>query len=340
MRIYIGTYSGNIWQVELSPSGTALIPKSVAALEAPAFLTLHPHLPVLYALSETDPGRVTAYAIHLENGHLQLKNQQHLSGSYTCHISVDPQGQTLFAASYGSGHVHALPLTVDGALGPETTCIHHEGHGPNPQRQEGPHVHCTVPHPFAPYLFVADLGVDRVFVYRVLPHAYLELVETAALPPGAGPRHISVHPNGRFVYVINELNSTVSLLTFDPSSGSGKVVRSYSTLLTSHQGENYPSEVALSPDAFFLYGANRGHNSLALFRVEQNSGELQPIESVATEGHWPRHFAISPDGRLLAVANQNSDTVVLFSRDLHNGKLHPTGQKLAIAAPSCILWVR
>jgi 6-phosphogluconolactonase len=340
MRIYVGTYSGQIGLLELSEAGEITSLRSVAGLEAPAFLGLHPNKHTLYALSETRPGRVTAYTLEPTTGELRLKNDQVLSGTYTCHLSVDPMGRMLFAASYGSGHVHLLPLTPDGALLPEAACIHHEGHGARPDRQEGPHAHCTVPHPQQPYLFAADLGVDRVFVYRIdRQKARLEYHGQVALPDGAGPRHIAIHPNGRFLYVINELNSTVTGLLFDPEKGLLTAIHTQSTIPASHNGENYPSEVALSPDGRFLYGANRGHNSLSVFQIEEATGRLLPRGHISVEGDWPRHFAISPDGRWLVVANQKSNNVVFFRLDQETGMPQSLNLQVALPAPSCILFL-
>ncbi|CEK18672.1 lactonase family protein [Chthonomonas calidirosea] len=340
MRIYVGTYSGQIGLLELSEAGKITAQRSIAGPEAPAFLCLHPNKQTLYALSETRPGRITAYTLEPATGELRFKNDQALSGAYTCHLSVDPMGRMLFAASYGSGHVHLLPLAADGALLPEAASIHHEGRGAHPDRQEGPHVHCTVPHPQQPYLFVADLGVDRVFVYRIdRQKALLEPHSQATLPVGAGPRHIAIHPNGRFLYVINELNSTVTHFLFDAEKGVLLPTNTHPTIPSSHVGENYPSEVALSPDGRFLYGANRGHNSLAVFQIEEATGQLSPLGHVAVEGDWPRHFAISPDGRWLVVANQKSNNVVFFHRDRETGMPQPLNRHVALAAPSCILFL-
>lgn len=349
--LYIGTYtsetrSEGIYLVRMDPRSGQL--RQVGAVDAgpnPSFLAIHPNGRVLYAVNELEQydgkptGAVSAFAIERDTGVLTRLNEQPSQGGAPCFVSVDRSGRALLVANYAGGSVALLPIEANGALAPAATVVQHAGTGPNHERQEAPHAHCIVPDPSNRFALAADLGADRVFVYRLdlegksLRHA---LGGDAVMHPGAGPRHLAFHPTLPLVFVANELDSTVATLRFDAERGALSVQDTSSTVPAGWTGTNYPADIHLASTGRTLYVSNRGHNSIALFSVADATGALALDQVVSTEGDWPRNFSLHPSGRWLLAANQRSNSVIVFGRDPENGRLTPTPQRIAIPSPVCL----
>ncbi|HEX2476783.1 MAG TPA: lactonase family protein, partial [Lacipirellulaceae bacterium] len=272
-------------------------------------------------------------------GKLKLLNQQSSMGTGPCHLILDRTGRHVFVANYGSGSVAVLPVAADGRLGEATDVVQHEGKSVNPQRQEGPHAHCVTLDPANRFLFVCDLGLDKVMIYK-FDAANGKLAPNkpafAAVAPGAGPRHMVFRPDGRFAYVVNELNSTVTAFAYDANAGALKELQTVSTLPEYFDGPNTCAEIGIHPSGKYVYASNRGHDSVVLFAVDREKGILSYVEEQSTGGKTPRHFGIQPSGAHMAIANQNSDTLLLCRIDEANGRLKPSGVFAEAPTPSCI----
>jgi len=252
---------------------------------------------------------------------------------------MDRSGRVVLVANYAAGSVAMLPIKADGALAPATKVVRHTGSGPNAERQSAPHAHCIVADPSNRFALAADLGADRVFVYRLdLDDNSLRHIEggDAVMRAGAGPRHIAFHPTLPLVFVANELDSTVATLRFDAERGALSPLDIRSTVPAGWTGTNYPADIHIASSGRTLYVSNRGLNSLAVFSVAASTGALTLEQMVPTEGDWPRNFSLDPTGRWLLVANQRSDSVVVFGRDPESGRLTPTRQQIAIPSPVCL----
>jgi 6-phosphogluconolactonase len=342
--LYVGTYtestrSEGIYLVRMDRrSGELLRVGAVNAGANPSFLTIHPNGRALYAVNELETGMVSAFAIETATGALTRLNDQPSEGGAPCFVSVDRSGRALLVANYAGGSVALLPIQPNGALAPAHV-VQHTGTGPNAERQEAPHAHCILPDSSNRFVLVADLGADRVFVYRLdLDKKSLRHVEPgyAVMRPGAGPRHIAFHPKLPLVFVANELDSTVATLRFDSARGALTVLDARSTVPAEWTGTNYPADIHVEPHGRTLYVSNRGHNSIAVFSVAESTGALALDQVVSTDGDWPRNFSLHPSGRWLLVANQRSDSVVVFGCDPENGRLTPTPQRIAIPSPVCL----
>ncbi|HEY3258121.1 MAG TPA: lactonase family protein [Gemmatimonadaceae bacterium] len=349
--LYVGTYTeggrtDGIYLVRMERrSGTLRRVGSVSAGANPSFLTIHPNGRVLYAVNELEKyngkttGAVSAFAIASDTGSLTRRNEQPSGGSAPCYVSVDHSGRVVLVANYAGGNVALLPIQADGSLAPATQVVQHTGTGPNAARQEAAHAHCIVADPSNRFVLAADLGVDRVFVYRLdLDGKSLRHVEgaDAVMRPGAGPRHIAFHPTLPLVFVANELDSTVVTLRFDAKRGGLSQLAIHSTLPAGWKGENYPADIHVASSGLTLYVSNRGHNSIAVFSVAKSSGALALEQVVPTDGDWPRNFTLDATGRWLLVANQRSDSVVVFARDQTSGRLTPTRYSIALPRPVCL----
>ncbi len=342
--LYVGTYTENIHLVRMDRrSGELLRVGAVNAGANPSFLAIHPNGRVLYAVNEIEQsGMVSAFAIESGTGALTRLNEQPSGGGAPCFVSVDTSGRVVLVANYAGGSVALLPLQRDYALAPAAHVVQHTGKGPNAERQEAPHAHCILPDPSNRFALAADLGADRVFVYRLdLEGRALHHVEggDAVMRPGAGPRHIAVHPTLALVFVANELDSTVTTCRFDSERGALSPLDTRSTIPAGWSGTNYPADIHVAPSGRTVYVSNRGHNSIAVFSVAEPTGEgaLTLEQVVSTDGDWPRNFSLDPTGRWLLVANQRSDTVVVFARDPDNGRLTPAPpRRIAIPSPVCL----
>ncbi len=350
LLVYIGTYTRRqkegIYIHRFDPSSGALTPLSaVDAGPNPSYLALHPTRPYLYAVNELDEyegqagGAVSAFAVDPATGELTFLNRQRTRGAAPCYVSVAGGGRWLLSANYNGGSVAALPIEAGGRLGPVAGFVQHEGSGPNPQRQKGPHAHSILPDPAGRYILACDLGLDRVLVYRLEPDTGRLLPNDepwVAIHPGAGPRHLAFHPNGRYAYLVGEIDSTLTALAYDGERGVLRVLQTVSTLPEGFSGESTGADVHVAPSGRFVYASNRGHDSIAIFAVNPANGELTLVGHEPTQGRTPRNFALDPSGAFLLAANQDSDTVVTFRVDPGTGRLMPTGQVVDIPAPVCV----
>jgi 6-phosphogluconolactonase len=254
-------------------------------------------------------------------------------------VSVDRSGRAVLVANYDSGSVALLPIQADGSLASATQVVQHHGKGPVADRQSMPHAHCILADPSNRFALAADLGADRVFVYRLdLEAKSLRHVDggDGVMRPGAGPRHIAFHPSLPLVFVSNELDSTVATLRFDNQRGALSVTDVQSTLPAGWKGTNYPADIHVGPSGRSLYVSNRGHNSVAVFSVAASTGALAQQQVVSTAGDWPRNFSLDPTGRWLLVANQRSNSIVVFARDQASGRLTPTRERMELPSPVCL----
>jgi 6-phosphogluconolactonase len=342
--LYVGTYtdakrSDGIYLLRMDPRSGQL--RSVGSVDAgpnPSFLALHPSGRLLYAVNEVKRGAVSAFAIAGETGALTRLNQQPSEGSAPCYVSVDQSGRAVLVANYDSGSVGLLPLQTDGSLAAASSVVKHTGSGPVADRQGQPHAHCIMTDSSNHFVLAADLGADRVFVYRLdLDGKSLRPSEggAAVMRAGAGPRHLAFHSTLPFVFVANELDSTVATLRFDAEGGVLTVLHTRSTLPAGWTRTNFPADIHVAPSGRTAYVSNRGHNSLAVFSVAE-TGTLSLDQVISTEGDWPRNFSLDPTGRWLLVANQRSNSIVVFGRDEKTGKLTPTSQRIAVPSPVCL----
>ncbi len=354
-HVYFGTYTGakskGIYVSRFdSAAGRLSTPQLAAETRNPSFLAVHPTEQFLYAVGEVDEtqgrraGAVTAYAIDRKTGRLTPLNQRTSGGTGPCHLSVDATGKCVLVANYGSGSIAAFPIGADGRLGEAASTIQHTGSSVNLQRQAGPHAHFICPSPDNRYALAADLGLDKVLVYQ-LDAATAKLTahdpSSAVVAHGAGPRHLVFHPNGKFVYVINEMALTVTTFSYDAARAALFEEQTVSTLPAGYTATDRDStaELAVHPGGKFVYGSNRGHDSLAVFAVDDKTGKLALIQNESTQGKTPRHFVIDPTGRWLIAENQNSDSVVVFAIDPATGKLKAAGPTMEVPAPVCAVFV-
>jgi 6-phosphogluconolactonase len=351
--LYIGTYTGphskGIYAYRFNAATGEAAPLGLAAeSRSPSFLAVHPNGRFLYAVSETGDfdqrksGAVSAYAIDRASGRLTFLNRVSSRGSGPCYVTVDATGRNALAANYGGGSVAVLPIDNDGRLREASGFVQHTGSSVVRSRQERPHAHSIDLAPDNRFALVADLGLDQVLVYRFdAERGSLAANQPAfaRLRPGAGPRHLAFHPAGKFAYVINELASTVAVFAYTAKSGALEELQTVSTLPEGFAGENSTAEIQVHPSGRFLYGSNRGHDSIAVFRVDSAKGTLKLIENVPTQGKTPRYFGLDPSGAYLFAANQDSGNVVVFRVDPATGRLTPNGQTLVVPSPVCVKFV-
>lgn len=351
-RVYFGTYTGpkskGIYTSAFDPAAGRLgDPELAAETKHPTFIGLHPKRGFLYAVGEIGDfrgqktGAVSAFAIEAGTGRLRLVNQQPSGGGGPCHLSVDKTGRCVLVANYGSGSIAALPIGPDGSLGEARSIVQHHGSSVNPRRQEGPHAHFILPDPRNRHALVCDLGLDKVLIYDFDPaKASLTPSDSPAAPvsPGAGPRHLEFDPAGRRVYVVNEMGSSVTAFVWDRRTARLREMRTVSTLPESFKGESTCAEIQVHPSGRYVYASNRGHDSIAVFNIDPETGELTARGHAPTQGKTPRHFAIHPSGKWLLAENQNSGTVVVFKINVRTGELTPTGQVSEVPSPVCAVF--
>ena len=354
--VYVGTYTGakskGIYLFRLQtqglevPQNITLLPLGLAAETAnPSFLELDPARRLVFAANELDrfegkpTGAVSAFAVDPVSGMLKLLNQRPSMGTGPCHLLLDKARRNLLVANYGSGSAAVLPIGRDGKLGAATDVVQHAGKSINPDRQTGPHAHCVTLDLANRFAFVCDLGLDKILTYRFdAARGRLSPHEPAYTPikPGAGPRHMVFRPDGRYAYVVNELNSTIAVFRYDARAGILTELQTVSTLPEYFDGANSGAEIGVHPSGKYVYVSNRGHNSVVLFSVDPERGTLTYIEEQGTGGSKPRHFGIEPSARHLAIANQDSDTVLVCRVDAGNGRLTPSGVFATVPTPVCV----
>ena len=357
--LYVGTYTQNdapevhggkgIFTCRFDPERGAVEVLAVTkGIENPSFLTLSPDRRTLYAVSElTDAdkkggGWTVAYAIDPASGALTEINRLSSEGADPCHISVDSSGRIVMVANYTSGSVIAYPILEDGGLGERSSFFQHSGSGPNPRRQEGPHAHMIFPDPNSRYAYVPDLGMDRVMIYQIDSANAAIHSATAAFArvrSGEGPRHFDIHPNQHFAYVINELGSSLTAFSWDAQTGALNELQTISTLPEGFSGKSSCADVHVHPSGRFVYGSNRGHDSIAIYAIHPELGTLKAIDFAPTGGSCPRNFAIDPSGRFLLAANQVTNSIVSFAIDSESGRLTATGDSVTVPAPVCLKFV-
>lgn len=350
MHLYIGSYTSNggegIYQYFLDPvTGTLAREHTLAGVVNPSFLALAPGGRFLYCVNEVESyygrpeGAVSAFAVEPGNGRLRFLNQQPSLGASPCHLAIDRTGRFAMVANYGGANLAVLPILSDGKLAPAVGSHRHEGSGPNPIRQEAPHPHCVAVDPFNRHVLAVDLGIDRVMAYALDPErGHLRPAEApfAAAHPGSGPRHLAFHPDGKWVYVVHELQARVAHYAYNRKTGVLTEVATHACLPDGYAGENYPSGLEFHPAGKSLYVSNRGHDSIAHFRVKATDGSLELADCVPTHGKFPRHFAIEPGGRFLVAANQRSDSLSVFRIDSATGALDLTGRTESVPSPVCV----
>ncbi len=344
--VYVGTYTGKgsdgIYAVHLDEATGSLSEADLVAETAnPSFLAIHPGGRYLYAVNEASAGSVTSFSIDAGTAKLTQLNQVPTRGADPCHLVVDSTGKTLIVANYTGGSVASFPLAADGKLGSAVSFIQHSGSSVNRSRQDAAHAHDVVFSRDHRFVIICDLGMDKLMVYR-FDQKTGEITPNnppfATLKAGSGPRHFVFDANGRHGYAISELASTVTTFDWNAKRGTLREVQSISTLPADFQGENTTAEIAIHPSGRFLYGSNRGANSLALYTINK-AGTLTAAGQFPTGGRTPRSFAIDPTGRWLLAANQDTNDIFVFRIDQKTGALTPTGQRVQVSQPVCVLFV-
>lgn len=351
--LYVGTYtdkeSKGIYGYRWDEVTGELWSLSVAAETTnPSFLAVDPSRRFLYAVNEVSnyeskaSGGVTAFAIDHRTGRLSRLNGVASRGTDPCYLSLDKTGKYVLVANYTSGSVAVFPVLKDGRLGASSAFVQHEGNSVNPKRQEGPHAHWIETAANNRFAIVADLGLDEVKVYRFdAKHGTLAANDPpfARLDAGSGPRHAAFAPNGKFVYVVNELGSTITGFSYNAGRGELKTFQTVSTLPKGFSGSNDTAEIHVHPNGKFLFASNRGHDSIVVFAIDQNNGTLSLVDDFASGGKTPRNFEIDPSGTRLFVANQESDNIVVFRIDQETGRLTSTNMVLTVPSPVSLRFV-
>jgi 6-phosphogluconolactonase len=348
LQLFVGTYTGpksrGIYTCRFNPTTGQLSVEGLAAeTPNPTFLAIHPNKRFLYAANEISDfdgkqaGSVSAFAIDA-SGRLTPLNQQSSGGTGPCHLVVDATGKFVLVANYGGGSIASLPIQADGRLGTAVSFVQHKGASVNAERQDAPHAHCINLDASNRRVYVADLGLDKILVYDFDASTGTLKANpslTANQRSGAGPRHMAFDRKGHFAYVINELDSTITTFAHDNSKGSLQALQTISTLPFSWTNQNFPAEIEVHPGGKFVYGSNRGHDSIAIYSIE-SKGLLKPVDYPFIMGKSPRNFTIDPSGQFLLVANQTTDTIIVFRIDEATGNLTDTGYKVGIGAPVCL----
>jgi 6-phosphogluconolactonase len=346
---YVGSYTrrtiDGIHVYRFDPATGALELVGGLAVDNASFLAIHPNKQFLYAVNEIgqfegqSTGAVGAFRIDAETGMLILLNQQPSQGASPAHITIDKEGAYVYLANYTSGTAAVFPVQEDGSLGAASDVVRHEGSGPDPRRQQGPHAHSINLDPSNRFAYVADLGLDKVMIYNVHAEPGKLLPNDppfAEVEGGSGPRHLAFHPSGRFVYLINEMGNTITVFAHDSESGGLELLETQPTLPEEFTGQNTTADIHVHPTGDFVYGSNRGHNSIVVYAVNRDDGTLTYVEHVSSGGQTPRNFSIDPTGTYLIAANQDSDNLVVYRIDPDSGRLTPTGEQWSVSMPVCV----
>ncbi|MDM5189425.1 lactonase family protein [Bacillus sp. DX4.1] len=339
---YIGTYtkgdSKGIYSFTLDTETARILDvKEAAHLDNPTYLTISQDNQYLYSvIKKEESGGVAVYSINNQTKNLEALNTQLLEGAPPCHVSVDRKNRTVVTANYHKGTIESYLVNQEnGTVSSATSIIEHKGSGPNKERQQKPHTHYAGFTPDEKYVVAIDLGIDKLITYEV-NRGILTEVSNLSVNPGSGPRHLVFHPNEKYAYMMTELSSEVIVLTYNAEDGSFKELQYISTIPEEYNENNQGSAIHISSDGRFVYAANRGHNSIAVFSVNQDSSELVFVESIPTEGNWPRDFVLDPTGKFLVALNEKSSNLVLFSRNESTGKLTLLQSDVVVPDPVCM----
>jgi len=361
MLVYIGTYTESIrfgtgkilqgkgegiyvYRMDQT-SGAMELVSTTTGITNPSYLAFDSTRRFLYAVNELKTyenkptGTISAFAVDPKRGKLKFLNKRMTHGTDPCHVLVDKKREYVFVANFMSGSLCVLPVLEDGSLGEACDFIQHQGSSIDPVRQQGPHAHSVTLDEASRFAFVPDLGLDKVMAYKFDPkRGMLEPNEVpwVKMKPGAGPRHVAFHRSGKFAFLINELDSTLASLSYDGRKGTFKVLQIVPTLPEGYQGESTCADVQVSPAGAFVYGSNRGHDSIVIYRINQRTGRLTYVGHESTQGKTPRSFGVDPTGRFLLAANQDSDTIVTFRIEPRSGKLLSTGCATHVPTPVCV----
>ncbi|NGP46282.1 lactonase family protein [Bacillaceae bacterium SIJ1] len=340
---YIGTYTKNesqgVYKLSFNAAtGKLSTPALVAELQNPTYVNPSKDGRVLYAVAkEGESGGVAAYRVE-SMGELALLNKQIDGAGSPCHVSVNDARTQVVTANYHTGIIALYPVNEDGSLLPVASTVQHEGCGPNEARQEKAHAHYAGFTPDQKYVVAVDLGTDELVTYAVA-NDQLEPVARFRFSAGAGPRHIIFHPNGHDAYVLTELSNEVVVLSYNKSDGRFTEKQVIPTLPRDFYENSQGSAIHVSADGRFVYAANRGHDSIAVFSVDSGSSELTLVERVSTEGHWPRDFALDPTEGYVIVSNQETDNVLVYQRDRQSGRLTALAGEQNVSSPVCVKFV-
>jgi len=337
---YVGTYNPQeekavyLCMLDLD-EGEMRVLHGTKGIENPSYLAMNAAKSVLYAVSEKDEGAIHAFSIHPQTKELSPLGNRPTEGGAPCYVSISPQEDYLFVSNYSGGNINVFPLNPDGSLQEMSSQVRHTGKGLREDRQEAPHPHSITPDSRGARVIVCDLGLDQVLFYQ-LEKGKLTTHREVSLPPGSGPRHVAFHPSGRWLYLINELNNTVTVFLYDEAFGSLNILQHVPTLPEKYiaGSDDNAADIHISSCGRFLYASNRGHDSIVLFHVDESSGLLTVADWQTSGGRSPRNFAIRD--QLLLVANQSSGNITSFNIDSDNGRLIPTGNDLALPTPVCI----
>lgn len=348
--IYVGTYNEEgkpgifVYEFDRNKGSMSLI-QEVGGMGSPSYLEIHPSGEYLYSVNRSSVtpdkkwGSVSSYKIDQKKGTLTHFNDQPSQGSESCHISIDSNGRLVFVSNYSTGNLSVFPVLKDGSLDECSDVEQHTGNSINQQRQKGPHVHQSIVSPNDNFLYVSDLGIDLVKTYSIdyNKNSVTGIPESDGLvDKGSGPRHSTVHKNQKFAYVINELASTVTAFKIEAGNGRLIPIQTISTVPEDYKEVNYCADIHIDPTGKFLYGSNRGHNSLAIFKIDKDTGKLVSTGYQSTFGEWPRNFLIDPKGEFVFAANQNSNNIVLFRRNSESGELSKIEKEIKVPKPVCL----
>jgi len=346
--LVVGTYTGGksegiyIFKFDSEDGSSKEI--SHVKTSNPSFLVVSNDERFVYSVTEDakdgNGGEIAAFSFDKEKGALTFINKQRTGGDHPCYVDIDKTGKWVFAGNYSSGTLSVLPVNKDGSLGEAASVTKHTGSGKNPERQEKPHVHCTIISPDNKWLYVPDLGIDKVMIYAFDENTGMlkpAKQPFAASTPGAGPRHLTFHPNGQYAYLVEELTGHV--VVYQMQNGQLKLLQRTSTLPRGQKGYPGSADIHVSPDGKFLYASNRGDfNNIAIYKIDSNSGKVSIIGFQSTLGKVPRNFNFDPTGNYLLVGNQGSDEIVIFKRNLKTGLLEDTKKRIDVGKPVCLKW--
>ena len=323
-------------------TGLLTPPALVQVADDPSYFVVDASGRCLYACHSGTPGGVGAYRLDHDSGRPRLLNAHISRGRGPSHLSLDRSGRFVLAANYGGGYVEVLAIAADGSLGPQTACIQHAGRGPDPERQTQPHPHCVRVTPDNRLALVADLGLDRMMVYRfdattgaLAPHD----PGSTSVAPASGPRHFVWHPNGRWIYLVEEISSSVTVFSWDAGGGTLQELQTVRALPQEYAAANTSAEILVHPRGHALYVSNRGHESVARFTVDASTGRLGLAQHVPSGGHTPRYMTIDPTGAWLLVTNHDSDAVTVFGIASSDGRLTPQGEPVRVRRPFGVAFV-